>query len=164
MVIVLAHSSAGFFPFRAAFSAFAPDRHPQGSFRGLLKLYTRYGPPDCSPTICGLCRGVPISPVTRTHRSPDVAAKHQLFEWVLPSLVISPCGAHAKAPNATYFGSRRPFCTNCGADPLVRAGPPGPAFRQRNQHHPHCGEPTGASAADRGVRPTINADCAALAK
>src|SRR5665811_2244160 len=44
-------------------------------------------------------------------------------------------------------------CRNCGADPLVRAGPPGPAFRQRNRHHPHCGEPTGASAADRGSAP-----------
>src|ERR1035437_5527400 len=41
-------------------------------------------------------------------------------------------------------------CRNCGADPMVRAGTPRPAFRQRNQHHPHCGEPTGASAADRG--------------
>src|ERR1035437_7806378 len=98
MVIVMARSRAGFFPIRAAFSAFAPDRYPQGSFRGLLKLHTRGGPPDCSPAICGHCREVPISPVTRTHRSPDVAAKHQLFEWVLPSLVISPFGAPAKAP------------------------------------------------------------------
>jgi hypothetical protein len=98
MVIVLAHSSARFFPFRAAFSAFAPDRHPHCSFRGLLKLYARYGPPDCSPTMCGLCREVPISPVTRTHRSPAIESNHQLFEWVLPPLVISPFGAHAEAP------------------------------------------------------------------
>jgi len=72
MVIVLAHSRAGFFPFRAAFSAFAPDRHPHCYFRGLLKLHTHYGPPDCSPTMGGLCREVPISPVTRTHRSPAI--------------------------------------------------------------------------------------------
>src|ERR1019366_77513 len=98
MVIVMARSRAGFFPIRAAFSAFAPDRHPQGSFRGLLNLHTRCGPPDCSPAICGLCREVPISPVTRTHRSPDVAAKHQLFEWVLPSLVIAPLGHPRKRP------------------------------------------------------------------
>ena len=97
MVIVWAHSSAGVFPFRAAFSAFAPDRHPHCSFRGLLKLYARYGPPDCSPTMCGLCREVPISPVTRTHRSPAIESNHQLFEWVLPPLVICPFGAHAKA-------------------------------------------------------------------
>ena len=98
MVIVLALSSAGFFPFRTAFSAFAPDRHPHCSFPGLLKLHTHYGPPDCSPTMCGLCREVPISPVTRTHSSPAIESNHQLFEWVLPPLVISPFGAHAKAP------------------------------------------------------------------
>ena len=103
MVIVLAHSSAGFFPFRAAFSAFAPDRHPHCSFRGLLKLYARYGPPDCSPTLCGLCHEVPISPVTRAHRSPAIESNHQLFEWVLPPLVISPFGAHAKAPAPQWF-------------------------------------------------------------
>ena len=51
MVIVLARSRAGFFPIRAAFPAFAPGRRPHCSFRGLLELYTRYGPPDCSPTI-----------------------------------------------------------------------------------------------------------------
>ena len=98
MVIVLALSHARFFPIRTAFSAFAPDRHPHCSFRGLLELYPRYGPPDCSPTFCGLCREVPISPVSRTNRSPAIESNHQLFEWVLPPLVISPFGAHAKAP------------------------------------------------------------------
>ena len=114
MVTVLAHSSAGFFPFRAAFSAFAPDRHPHCSFRGLLKLHSHYGPPDCSPTLCGLCREVPISPVTRTHRSPAIESNHQLFEWVLPPLVISPFGAHAKdnsprrKPSGMRSGRRSP--------------------------------------------------------
>jgi hypothetical protein len=98
MVTVLARSRAGLFPCRAAFSALAPDRHPHYCFRGLLKLHTRYGPPDCSPTMCGLCHEVSISPVFRTHRSPAIESNHQLFEWVLPPLVFSPFGAHAKAP------------------------------------------------------------------
>jgi protein SCO1/2 len=38
-----------------------------------------------------------------------------------------------------------------GVDPLVRTGPPGPVLSQRET----AGKPTGGSAADRGVRPTI---------
>src|ERR1700681_2364002 len=98
MIIVMARSRAGLFPFHAAFPDFAPGRRPHHSFRGLLELYTRYGPPDCSPTMCELCREVSISPVTRTHRSPAIESNHQLFEWVLPPLVFSPLGAHAKPP------------------------------------------------------------------
>ena len=98
MVIVLARSRAGFFPIRTAFPGFATGRRPHCSFRGLLGFHTHYGPPDCSPTLCGLCREVPISPVTRTHRSPAIESNHQLFEWVPPPLVISPFGAHAKPP------------------------------------------------------------------
>jgi hypothetical protein len=98
MVIVLTRSRAGFFPLRSAFPAFAPGRHPHRSFRGLLELYSRYGPPDCSPTMRGLCREASDSPVSRTIRSPAIEPNHQLFEWVLPPLVISPIRAHAKAP------------------------------------------------------------------
>ena len=90
MVIVLTRSRAGLFPIHAAFPDFAPGRRPHCSFRGLLKLYTHYGPPDCSPTIRGLCREVSISTVTSTHRSPAIESNHQLFEWVLPPLVFSP--------------------------------------------------------------------------
>ena len=38
-----------------------------------------------------------------------------------------------------------------GADPLVRAGPPGPALRASIEF---ISKPTRASAADQGVRPT----------
>jgi hypothetical protein len=98
MVIVIARSRAGFFPIRSAFPAFAPGRPPHRSFRGLLKLHTRYSPPNCLPTIRGLCHEVSTCPVTRACRSPAIESNHQLFEWVLPPLVISPLGAHAKAP------------------------------------------------------------------
>ena len=54
MVIVLARSCAGFFPIRSAFPEKVPGRRPHCSFRGLLRLYSHYGPPDCSPTNRGL--------------------------------------------------------------------------------------------------------------
>jgi len=40
----------GFFPNRMAFPERTAGRHPQISFRGLLKLHSRYGPSICSPT------------------------------------------------------------------------------------------------------------------
>ena len=91
----------GSFRIDSAFPAKAPGRHPHCSFRGLLKLYSRYGPPSCSPTFRGLCREVPARPVSRPNRSPAIESNHQLFEWVLPPLVICPLGAHALAPDAT---------------------------------------------------------------
>src|ERR1700720_2664788 len=94
----MARSRAGLFPVSSAFPGLATGRRPHCRFRGLLKLYTRYGLPDCSPTMRGPCREVSISTVTRTHRSPAIESNHQLFEWVLPPLVISPFGAHAKPP------------------------------------------------------------------
>ncbi len=36
------------FPIRAAFPVFRAGRHPHLHFRGLLRLYSRYGPSDCS--------------------------------------------------------------------------------------------------------------------
>src|ERR1017187_407167 len=98
MVIVMARSRAGFFPVRSAFPDLAAGRRPHCRFRGLLKLYACYGLPDCSPTISGLCREVPISPVTRAHRPPAIESNHQLFEWVLPPLVIGPFGAPTRSP------------------------------------------------------------------
>jgi|ERR1039457_3882604 hypothetical protein len=50
MVIGLARSRAGFLRMGSVFSASAPGRHPHCTFRGLLKLHTRYGLPSCSPT------------------------------------------------------------------------------------------------------------------
>src|ERR1700686_4862904 len=37
---------------------------------------------------------VPASPVPGTCCSPAIESNHQLFEWVLPPLVICPFGAH----------------------------------------------------------------------
>jgi len=51
--------------------------------------------------------------------------------------------AQAKLPNAAYFAQFPPICR---ADPLVRAGPPGPAADQRNQL---------LTANDQGVRSEV---------
>src|SRR5215467_4573763 len=67
------------------------------SFRGLLKLHTRYGLPGCSPTIRGLYREAPPLPVSRLERSQAIKSYQQLLEWVLPPLVIYALGAHCES-------------------------------------------------------------------
>jgi hypothetical protein len=94
MVMCLARSRAGIFPFRSAFPSHLMGRLPHCRFRGLLELHARYGLQDCSPTYRGLCREAPATSVTRPNRSPAIESNHQLFEWVLPPLVICPFGAH----------------------------------------------------------------------
>src|ERR1017187_9063306 len=107
----------GSFRIGSAFPAKAPGRHPHRSFRGLLELYSRYGPPSCSPTFRGLCREVPARPVSRPNRSPAIESNHQLFEWVLPPLVICPFGAHALAPGDGKTCSQ----CSCGQHPEFSA-------------------------------------------
>src|ERR1700674_4877051 len=57
------------FPTRAAFPKWPEGRHPHCHFRGLLSLYSRYGPSDCSAAQGGLGREAPALPVTRPSRS-----------------------------------------------------------------------------------------------
>ena len=71
-------------------------RRPQLRFRGLLKLYSRYGLQGCSPTLqWTLSRGFdptgyPIEPLVSYH------VYRQLHGWVLPPLVICALGAHTE--------------------------------------------------------------------
>src|SRR5271155_283547 len=57
------------FPIRAAFPVLQAGRHPRLYFRGLLRLYSRYGPSDCSAAQGGLCHEASIQPVARPNRS-----------------------------------------------------------------------------------------------
>jgi hypothetical protein len=57
------------FPARAAFPKWQEGRHPHCHFRGLLRLHSRYGPPDCSPPRGDLCHEAPARTVARTSRS-----------------------------------------------------------------------------------------------
>src|ERR1035437_830566 len=104
----MARSRARFFPIGSAFPDLATGRRPHCRFRGLLKIYARYGLPDCSPTIRGICREVPARPVSRTGRPPAIESNHQLFEWVLPPLVISPFGAHTRSPALHVLAEKTP--------------------------------------------------------
>ena len=57
------------FPAHAAFPKWQEGRHPHCHFRGLLRLHSRYGPPDCSAAQGDLCHEAPAQPVTRPSRS-----------------------------------------------------------------------------------------------
>jgi hypothetical protein len=55
------------------------------------------------PPFRGLCHEVPARPVSRPSRPLATESNHQLFEWVLPPLVICPFRAHS--------GGALPACT-----------------------------------------------------
>ena len=57
------------FPAHAAFPKWQEGRHPHCHFRGLLRLHSRYSPPDCSAAQGDLCHEAPALPVTRPSRS-----------------------------------------------------------------------------------------------
>src|SRR6266567_8798380 len=93
----LARSRAGFFRIDSAFPASAPGRRHIGPF-GACSSFTRVTACQVArPPFCGLCREVPTRPVSQPNRSPAIESNHQLFEWVLPPLVICPFRAHAEA-------------------------------------------------------------------
>jgi hypothetical protein len=79
------------FPAHTAFPKWQEGRHPHCHFRGLLRLHSRYGPPDCSTAQSGLCHEAPALPV-----EPLVSYQinRQLSGWNLPPLVIRAFGAH----------------------------------------------------------------------
>jgi len=68
-------------------------RHPHCHFRGLLRLHSRYGPPDRSATQGDLCHEAPAQPVpNRTARQlPDLSTSIRVRS---PSLRIRALGAH----------------------------------------------------------------------
>ena len=82
------------FPARAAFPKWQEGRHPHCHFRGLLRLHSRYGPPDRSAALGDLCHEAPARAVTRTSRSSANRINRQLSGWNLPPLVIRAFGAH----------------------------------------------------------------------
>src|ERR1017187_856039 len=61
-----------------------------------------------------------VSAAAASNSSADSEAR--IIQW----RKLPPCGAGWQ-PNATRFSQNCESCTNCGADPLVRAGRPRPA-------------------------------------
>ena len=78
-----------------------PGRHPRLPFRGLLRLYTRYGPSICSTARSGLCRGASIPPVTQPHRPPATGPTDHCPGGTSTHKVIAPFGAHRRSRRAT---------------------------------------------------------------
>jgi hypothetical protein len=68
-----------------------------------------------------------------------------------------PLGTGKIAQYRIVFGQMR-IRHNSWGGPLVRAGRPRPALLSTNQVATSLDKPTRGSAADRGVRPTTNAD------
>src|ERR1700736_3185577 len=81
---------------RSAFPKWQEGRHPHCHFRGLLRLYSRYGPPDRSAAHRRpLSRG--SNPCGCPHK-PLVSYRinRQLSGWILPPLMIRAFGAHCQ--------------------------------------------------------------------
>src|SRR6185437_14465973 len=78
----------------AAFPESQAGRHPQFHFRGLLRLYSHYGPLDCSTALGGLCRKASTRPIAQTGRLPATRSNRLLSGWYPPPLVIRAVGAH----------------------------------------------------------------------
>jgi hypothetical protein len=57
------------FPVCAAFPAIRSGRRSHRNFRGVLRLYSRYSPLDCSAAHSGLCHEASIRPIARPNRS-----------------------------------------------------------------------------------------------
>ena len=81
-------------PPRAAFPVIQAGRRPRLHFRGLLRLHSRYGPPDRSAAQGGLRHEASACPVARTDRSSATRSNRQLSGWLLPPLVTRAVWAH----------------------------------------------------------------------
>ena len=77
-----------------AFPGTSAGRRPSLHFRGLLRLHSCYGLPDCSTAHGGLCHEASTRPVARPCRSSATRAYRQLSGWFLPPLVSRAVGAH----------------------------------------------------------------------
>ena len=83
------------------------------------------------PPFNGLCREVPTRPVSQPDRSPAIESNHQLFEWVLPPLVICPFRAHTSVPLVRCVLSGRPVSSP--PPPAEYSGSRGRSSPDRNE-------------------------------
>src|SRR5262249_7645794 len=82
------------FPAHTAFPKWQEGRHPHCPFRGLLRLHSRYGPPNRSAA-----QRRPLSRGSNPHGYPheplvSYRINRQLSGWILPPLMICAFGAH----------------------------------------------------------------------
>jgi hypothetical protein len=117
------------FPAHAAFPKWQEGRNPHCHFRGLLRLYSRYDPPDRSAAHRRpLSRG--SSPCGCPHE-PLVSYRinRQLSGWILPPLMIRAFGAHCH--NRTHALQHK---TSSGRDVRFIARPPPRSVRAAFPH------------------------------
>jgi len=79
-------------PFCAAFPVTQSGRLPHRYFRGLLRLYSRYGPLACSAAQGGLCHRAPVRSLA--NRLSATRSTGWLSRWNLPPLATRAYGAH----------------------------------------------------------------------
>ena len=136
--------SCRFFPVRAAFPVFPAGRHPRLHFRDLLRLHSRYGPPDRSTAFAAF--------VTRLQhgQSPNHAARqlpdHRLLSgWILPPLVIRAVGAHGKI-TGSFLNSHRILVSSFQVRRVGKGGR-GVSIGPRREFHlcPRCITPVGSA-------------------
>src|SRR4051794_30817735 len=84
------------FPAHAAFPVMQAGRHPLLYFRGLLRLHSRYGPPDRSTAQGGLCHEASVQPVTRPNRSSATRAIDNSLDGTLLHWWSAPSGRTAE--------------------------------------------------------------------
>jgi hypothetical protein len=86
---------------------------------------------------------------------PVAAGENGLFapQQLLVNTPAFPLVAYALVRKATYFSRNLESCINCGADPLVRAGPPGPALCQGDHSLPTAKGRRGRRPRTRGSAP-----------
>src|SRR5437660_11523749 len=117
----MARSRARFFRIDSAFPASAPGRRHIGPFEACSSFTRVTACQVARPPFCGLCREVPTRPVSRPNRSPAIESNHQLFEWVLPPLVICPFRAHAEACPTSRQRILR-TSVRLGPEPMMNGG------------------------------------------
>jgi hypothetical protein len=82
-------------------------RHPHLSFRGLLKLHSRYGLRICSPTLQWTLSRGSRPPVTRRNGPSAIQSYRQLLEWDFHPLVVCAIRAHLRFAHSRNCHSRR---------------------------------------------------------
>jgi len=84
------------FPAHAAFPKWQEGQPPHCHFRGLLRLHSRYGPPDRSATQGDLCHEAPAQPVTQPSRSSASGPIDNYPGGILLHRCFTPSGRTAK--------------------------------------------------------------------
>src|ERR1700722_7142058 len=104
-----------------------------------------------SSTVCALAKGnsrkskaiaVFIHPIARHFTSPAGVGVFRQIQMGGAGSSFRPISLSIPNTEISALGS--------GADPLVRAGPPGPALRKRNQVHPNGQADEGVGCGARG--------------